>query len=209
MPTRQPAAATRRASACPAGRTFAVLILACLLALLTGCSPMKIEDFSDTNPKLSLEEYFTGTTRAWGIFQDRQGRPIRQFRVRIEGHVEDDTLVLDEHFDYADGEQDRRIWRLERVAPDRYVGRADDVVGTAEGVVRGQAFNFRYVLNVPWKDTTIRLNFDDWMFLQPDGVMINRATVRKFGFRVGEVILFFDKDNRDDRQQSAQTPNLP
>lgn len=171
-----------------------LLVLGLLLLLLGGCSPMKIEDFADTTPRLSLEEYFTGTTHAWGIFQNRQGQPLRQFRVRIEGKVEGDTLILDEYFDYADGETQRRIWRLQKVAPDRYVGRADDVVGTATGIVRGQAFNFRYTLDVPWKDGSIHLDFDDWMFLQPDGVMINRATVRKFGFRVGEVILFFQKE---------------
>jgi hypothetical protein len=31
------------------------------------------------------------------------------------------------------------------------------------------------------------------MYLQPDGVLINRATVSKFGFKVGEVTLFFSK----------------
>jgi hypothetical protein len=31
------------------------------------------------------------------------------------------------------------------------------------------------------------------MFLQPDGVLLNRASMRKFGFRVGEVTIAFQK----------------
>jgi hypothetical protein len=31
------------------------------------------------------------------------------------------------------------------------------------------------------------------MFLQPDDVLINKATVKKFGFTIGEVTLAFKK----------------
>ena len=34
---------------------------------------------------------------------------------------------------YADGRQERRIWRLTQQADGRYTGQADDVVGTASG----------------------------------------------------------------------------
>lgn len=35
--------------------------------------------------------------------------------------------------------------------------------------------------------------FDDWMFLVDDKVLLNRVTMRKFGIRVGEVTLSFRK----------------
>ncbi len=38
------------------------------------------------------------------------------------------------------------------------------------------------------------MKFDDWMFLQPGGVVINRARVSKWGIDIGEVTLFFSKD---------------
>ena len=37
------------------------------------------------------------------------------------------------------------------------------------------------------------MKFDDWMVLQSDGVMINRAEVTKYGFKLGELTLFFSK----------------
>ena len=37
------------------------------------------------------------------------------------------------------------------------------------------------------------VQFDDWMYLMTDKVMLNKATMRKFGVRLGEVTLSFTK----------------
>ena len=42
-------------------------------------------------------------------------------------------------------------------------------------------------------ERTLRVHFNDWMFLQSSGVMVNRARVSKFGIAIGEVTLFFQK----------------
>ena len=41
-----------------------------------------------------------------------------------------------------------------------------------------------------WR-TALQINFDDWMFLLDDQVMLNRAVMSKFGIRLGEVLLSF------------------
>ncbi|HCN73035.1 MAG TPA: DUF3833 domain-containing protein, partial [Pusillimonas sp.] len=46
---------------------------------------------------------------------------------------------------------------------------------------------------LPVGDTTYDVSFDDWMFLMNDEVMLNRATMSKFGIRLGEVTLSFYK----------------
>lgn len=161
------------------------------LTLLIGCSAMRPSDFANTTPKFDLFSYFEGETRAWGIFQDRFGTLKRQFTVDIVGEIEGDTLTLTEDFVYADGEESQRIWRIKRLDEHRYEGRADDVVGVAQGEAYGQALNWAYTLELPYQGKTLNVQFDDWMFLQPDDVLMNRATVSKFGFKVGEVLLFF------------------
>jgi hypothetical protein len=37
------------------------------------------------------------------------------------------------------------------------------------------------------------VSFDDWMYLQADGVLLNRAKMSKFGFTLGEVTIAFQK----------------
>jgi len=154
---------------------------------------MNVNELADTRPRFDLFDYFEGHTRAWGIFQGRNGELKRQFTVDIHGEVEGDRLTLTEDFVYADGERSQRIWRVQRESPQRYRGEAGDVVGTATGQAYGSALNWQYVLRLPYGDGTVDVKFDDWMFLQPDGVLINRARVSKFGFRVGEVTLMFSK----------------
>ena len=41
--------------------------------------------------------------------------------------------------------------------------------------------------------TVYNVDFDDWMFLMDDKVMLNRSLMSKFGFRLGEVTLSFVK----------------
>ena len=166
-------------------------LLVLTVLITNGCGTMKLQDFAANQPEFDLFAYFTGTTRAWGVFEDRFGKLRRQFTVHIQGRVEDDQLVLVEDFNYADGATDQRIWRITRTAPGHYTGFADDVVGEARGQSAGNALNWRYEMDLAVGDGTWRVSFDDWMFLQPDGVLINRAKVKKWGLEIGSVSLFF------------------
>lgn len=154
---------------------------------------MKPQDFSDKTPRLDVFDYFTGETTAWGLFEDRFGTVRRQFRVAIAGRLEGDALVLEEDFVYDDGEEARRVWTIRRDGENGYIGTASDVVGEARGHAAGNALNWHYVMDLPVGDRTLRVSFDDWMFLQSDGVLINRAKMKKLGFEIGSVSLFFMK----------------
>jgi len=162
-----------------------------LLIFLSGCESMKPTDFKDAAPRLIIEDYFAGETRAWGIFEDRFGRLRRQFTVDITGTWDGRELVLDERFQYSDGERDRRVWTIEKTGPHTYEGRADDVIGKAEGQAYGNALNWRYDMDLKVGEGTLRVHFNDWMFLQPTGVLLNRARVTKLGVEVGTVTLAF------------------
>jgi hypothetical protein len=169
------------------------LFVAVTLLVITGCSGMKIDDFTDTTPEFVPEEYFIGQTKAWGFFQDRFGTVRREFVVDIRGYMDGDVLVLDEDFVYADGEIDKRIWRIRSLGDGRYEGEADDIIGTAKGERRGKAMRWGYDFDLAVGDRTWRVTFDDWMLLQDENVMINRTTVSKWGFTLGEVYIFFQK----------------
>lgn len=174
-------------------RTF---FIGLIIFILTGCNFMKPEQFSNTQPRFVLEEYFVGETKAWGIFEDRFGNLRRQFSVHINGSWDGQQLVLDEKFDYSDGEKDRRIWKIKKRDAHLYEGQADDVIGTARGESYGNALNWRYDMNLKVGDGTWRVHFNDWMFLQADGVLINRARVTKWGLEIGQVTLAFQKVNK-------------
>jgi len=127
------------------------------------------------------------------MFQKRDGTVVRRFKVVIDARWEGDSGVLDENFTYSDGTRQRRVWKITRTGDDTYSGRADDVVGIAKGRVSGNSLQWVYTMSLPVDGKVYEVQFDDWMYLQEDGVMLNRSVMKKFGFRLGEVTLFFKK----------------
>ena len=169
-------------------------IILLLTFLINSCaSEMNIDKFMNTEPKFILEEYFDGKTQAWGMFHDRFGNLKRTFKVDITGTLIDDELTLDERFLYDDGEKEQRVWKIKLLGENKYSGVADDVIGEAIGVANGNALNWKYKLDLKVKDTTIKVDFDDWMFLQEKGILMNRAEVKKWGLNIGVVTITFLK----------------
>ena len=174
-------------------RTLLIAGLASV-ATLAGCAGPQVSDYVQQKPLLELDRYFNGRIRAHGIFQKRGGEVVRRFTVVMDCHWEGNQGVLDEAFSYSDGSTQRRVWRLTKHADGRYTGRADDVVGEAEGQESGNAFRWNYTLRLPVDGKEYEVQFDDWMFLVDERVMLNRATMSKFGITLGEVLLSFTKD---------------
>lgn len=168
-------------------------LLAFAAIFLSSCASVTPEAYKAEKPVLKMENYFNGTVDAWGIFTDRSGKVVRRFTVVMRCKWEGDTGVLDEDFIYSDGTKEKRIWTLKRVGEGRYTGTAADVVGQAEGVVSGNALQWKYTLALPVDGKIYHVQFDDWMYLIDDKVMINKATMSKFGIYLGEVTLSFTK----------------
>jgi hypothetical protein len=170
------------------------LLLAGGAALLAGCAAPSPADYAAERPLLDLKTYFNGKLTGYGAVSDRSGKVRRRFVVAITGTWKGDDGELDERFTYSDGKTEQRIWRIRHLGGGRYSGRADDVVGEAAGVASGNALNWRYTLRVAMDERTIDLDFDDWMLLIDDRVMLNKAVMSKFGVRVGEVLLSFTRE---------------
>jgi Protein of unknown function (DUF3833) len=169
-----------------------ITALLCLV-LLGACASPQPADYAGQQPALDVQRYFNGTLDATGIFQDRGGKVVKRFNVVIVCHWEGDTGTLDEDFTYSDGTRQKRIWTLRKLAPNHFTGSAADVVGTADGEVSGNALRWRYTMALTVDGTIYNVNFEDWMFLMDQDVMLNRAEMRKFGIRLGEVTLSFRK----------------
>ena len=167
-----------------------LLVLFCCVWLVS-CGSVKVDDYASEQPKLDLLAFFDRPVQAWGMFQDRSGRVIKRFHVDINSYREGDRLILDERFVYSDGTTQRRVWTLTPDGEDRWLGTADDVIGTAVGELAGNALRWRYELNLPVDDTSYVVTFDDWMYLMDEDTLINRSSMLKFGVELGQVTLFF------------------
>jgi Protein of unknown function (DUF3833) len=187
-------------------RAFGVIGAALGALSASACATSAGSIASVPEPQLRLETYFEGRTQAWGVFRDRGGNLRRQFTVTIDGDWNGETLTLDEHFLYSDGATERRVWTIRPTGPDTYEGTAADVEGVALGQVQGNTLLWNYDLNLRVGERTWTVDFDDRMYLQPDGVLINHAIVRKYGVRVGEAMIVFQRVS--ETQAGVERPSV-
>ena len=163
-----------------------------ITTLLGGCSA-SLEDYAASSPEFNLKTYFSGDITAWGIVQDYSKAVVRRFCVDIVGTWNGNEGQLHETFYYNDGEQQIRVWDLQIGANGKVTGGAGDVIGEASGSANGMSFNWQYSLKVPVGDSEYNLFVDDWMYMLDKNRMMNRSYMSKFGVKVAEISIFFDK----------------
>jgi len=171
-------------------KTVAFLLVTVFSITIAGCSAT-VEDYQGESPQLDMASYFNGPLQAWGMFQNRSGKVIKRFEVQMQGSWQDGKGVLDEHFTYADGTTQRRVWKLQKLDQHRYRGTADDVVGEATGVAYGNALFWTYTMALEVDGEVYHVDFDDWMYMIDRDTVINRSVMKKLGFTLGEVTLVF------------------
>ena len=157
--------------------------------LLCACSSVDVSSYRGESPEFVPETFFDGSLVAHGVLKNRGGRVTRRFVAEIEASWTDGVGTLDEQFVFSDGEESRRVWTLRPDGEGAYVGTAGDVVGDSPVSVAGNAMFLDYVLRVPYGDGTIDVRIDDRMYLVDEKTLINESVMRKFGFRVGEILL--------------------
>jgi hypothetical protein len=162
-------------------------------ALLSGCATT-VDDYAEQQPRFVLEQFFDGPLVAKGALYDWSGNVSRRFVADIRGSWEGGEGTLDEIFWWADGEEQKRVWKIRGSNAAGFQGTAGDIVGTAAGRGAGNAFNWNYKLRISMGEgSSIDVRMDDWIYLIDDATVLNRTAMTWFGLPVGEVVLTIQK----------------
>jgi len=165
-----------------------------ILFFISGCGlKPSLDDPKLSNVQLDLEKFLVGDLVAYGQFQDVLGNVSRRFKVNMNGEWDGTNLKLTEDFEYSDGTTEQRIWYLKKTGEQAWNGTAKGVIGQAEGLENGDTFYWNYTIDLPVPDGTMRVTFDDYMWLISDDRMLNKAYMSKFGVPLGEVTIMFEK----------------
>jgi hypothetical protein len=171
------------------GRIRSSLLVASALSLLGGCASTPRIALQPAEPPLVMEEFFAGVSDGEGVFVNSWSGTERRFRVVIAGFWDGKELTLVEDFDYADGEKDRKTWRLKSQGPHAFTGTREDVIGQARVWTEDKRVRLEYSVKLGgWT-----VDFSDILALRSDGSLLNRAIVAKWGFRIGRVELVLRK----------------
>jgi hypothetical protein len=181
-------------------KIFKSIILLFISIILSSCSTA-LDDYTDSQGTFDIKQYFTGNVIAWGIVQNYSEKVNRRFCVEIKGTWQGNQGVLAEKFYFDDGEISYRNWQLSKQQDGGYHGTAEDVIGTAIGRHQGFAFQFQYELALQLDEDRYQVTMDDWMFQLDDSRVMNKTSMSKFGIKVAEITLFFDKKTK---QQTCQ-----
>ncbi|MEO0357689.1 MAG: DUF3833 family protein [Pseudomonadota bacterium] len=175
-----------------------LFLIAAVLFVAACTGKPSFDDPTVSDRKLNMEEFFDGDFIAYGQFQDVLGTVRRSFVVHITGDWDGARLRLVEDFVYEDNSTEQRIWTLRKTGDDTWVGTAPGVIGQAVGVEQDNRFNWKYEIDLPipsadGETETMRVTFDDWMWLLADDRLLNLAYIKRFGFDIGTVTITFEK----------------
>jgi len=146
------------------------------------------EDYEDGFPVIDIKEHLNGKMICEGVIYGPMGRVTSTFAADFDISWTGDNGVMDEVFRYNDGSTQVRQWRLTMKSGGAFEMRADDVPGLGHGAVSGGAVQMRYPIQLPEGSGGHVLSCVDWMYLTPDGTIMNRSQFRKFGIKVAELI---------------------
>ena len=177
-----------------------LFVLGLVSVFIFGCASKTITIYEAEKPSFYLESFFNGKVEGWGIVLNRNNDVVKRFKVDVEGYFTADKSSgkLVEKFVWSDGKREKRVWNLKKTGDNEWGGTSDGVIGTAHGVTSGNALKWSYRYNLILEDSFLNklsVDFDDWMFLVENNVLMNRAVFSKFGLKLGTVIITFKKSN--------------
>lgn len=159
-------------------------VAAGLLALaLAGCVSGAAPEVPTSGPPFDFESFFEGQTISTATLRTIGGGERRLAVDGVGVKNPDGAFSLKQTIRWADGDVDRRTWRMRRLGQDRIEAEVEGVRGLAFGRVMGPTFTVSYTF-----DEGPGIRMQHWMTLQPDGRSVrNIAVGRVFGVPVARL----------------------
>ena len=166
-----------------------VLLAMVLKQRFIGFPAQSPRDYEGTGKTaFDLRNHLSGPLLCEGVIYGPTGRVTSRFVGDFDVRWDGNTGVMSETFSYDNGDVQRREWRLTLGNNGRIRAKADDVVGEGMGQQCGPAVQLKYRIRLPKDAGGHVLDTIDWMYLAPNGTIVNRSQFRKFGIKVAELV---------------------
>ena len=155
---------------------------------------MKPTAFENGEPKLDPVQFFGGRTRSTGVIENPGGTPTTRITTQTEGKIKDGILYIEQDLFTEGKKQTHRVFKLLQVDEHHVDATADDIVGTAHGLLYGNQFSWTFRRKMPGRKFIRHVRMSQNMYLMPGGeTMIIRSVIRKFGFVLAQITEQFQK----------------
>ncbi|MDQ2095480.1 DUF3833 domain-containing protein [Rhodalgimonas zhirmunskyi] len=146
------------------------------------------EHYADTGPTFDPRTLLNGVVRSEGMIYGPTGRVTSRFVMQMHGRWDGPTGILTEDFTYATGRTQHREWTLVQQGDGRLSATAPDIIGEGEGIVSGSSLRLSYRIRLPDDVGGHVLDVVDWLYLMPNGMILNRSQMRRFGITLAELV---------------------
>lgn len=171
------------------------LITISFLFLISGCASMKPASFEKGNSSKKSIEFFIGKTSSDGVIENRGGKPTARITTQTVGVLKDSIIYIEQDLFPEGGKKNHRSWQLRPIDEHHVDATANDIDGTAHGLLYGNVFSWTFRLKFAHRKFIKHARMSQTMYLMPDGeTMIIRSVIRKFSFVVAQITEQFKKD---------------
>ena len=146
------------------------------------------QDYSSDTAQFDLRTHLNGPIVCEGVIYGPLGRVTSRFVGEFDCEWNDNSGVMREVFYYDDGSTQNREWNLALDSAGKIKATASDVIGEGTGVQAGGSVQLKYRFQLPQSAGGHVLDTVDWMYLAPNGTIVNRSQFRKFGIQVAELV---------------------
>ncbi|SHI02422.1 DUF3833 family protein [Marivita hallyeonensis] len=166
-----------------------MLILGYLKSRYFGFISQNPTDYADAQGEVfDLRSHLNGPIVCEGVIYGPTGRVTSRFVGDFQAEWTGNKGVMRERFVYDNGEEALREWNLTVGNDGRIRATASDVVGEGEGMQSGPTVKLKYKFKLPEAQGGHVLDTTDWMYLAPNGTIVNRSQFRKYGIKVAELV---------------------
>lgn len=146
------------------------------------------EDYASGVPAMDLRTHLNGAIACEGVIYGPTGRVTSRFVGNFDARWDGNTGVMQERFVYDCGDVQERVWTLTIHDDGRIRATAPDVVGDGAGWQSGPTVLLKYRIKLPQEAGGYVMSAVDWMYLAPNGTVVNRSQFRKFGIKFAELV---------------------
>lgn len=146
------------------------------------------QSYAATTPAFDVSQVFKGDLVSEGAIFGPTGRVVSRFVMHMKGDWDGANGTLTESFQYDSGKSQQRKWHMVMGQGGHFTATADDIIGKAEGIQSGSTVRMRYRIRLPKDAGGHVLDVVDWLYLMPDGTIMNRSQMGRFGITLAELV---------------------
>ena len=175
-------------------RTSKLIIPTFFLFFLTGCASMKPAEFEKGATPGDPVLFFAGHTRSAGVIENSGGKPTARITTETMGIWKDSVLNIEQDLYPEGGKKNHRSWKLRRIDEHHVEAMANDIDGTAHGLLYGNVVSWTFRVKFSSRKIIRHARMSQQFYLMPGGqTMIIRSVIRKFSFTVAQITEEFQK----------------